>query len=235
MIRSLPGFAVLGVRASVIVTTLLTLGLLMADDVTASPGLGGGGFGGGGFHGGSVGHAAHVNNHVGWGGYGPTPAFGETVDPIGWKDPPAPGAPQPTPNPSGAANSGGAVSPTEFVAPKSANAGLGWFESGNDVLGNTAAANAVIGTTVASLPMGYETIGVSGENYYYRNGTFYHPGASGYDVVAAPIGAEVQNAPADGKFVGIAGQQYFVYKDTYFQAFYSGSGPVYRVVKNPNG
>lgn len=93
---------------------------------------------------------------------------------------------------------------------------------------------ATVGAPVASLPRGYETIGVSGLNYYYRDGTFYRQTDSGYVVVAAPIGAEIRNPPTDGEFVGIAGQQYFVYEGTYYEGFYSGSGPVYRVVQDPH-
>ena len=91
-----------------------------------------------------------------------------------------------------------------------------------------------IGTSVASLPRGCDTVHAAGVRYYYADGTFYQAADSAYQIVAPPIGIEVKQLPNAAEMATAGGQQYFVYNDTYYQALYGGSGVVYKVVEDPN-
>ena len=92
-----------------------------------------------------------------------------------------------------------------------------------------------IGTAVESLPRHHEILyGESGDSYYFHSGTYYQAAEQGFQVVKAPVGIEVENLPSTAEMVAIDRQQYFVYMDTYYQAFFGGSGVVYKVVDDPN-
>ena len=94
--------------------------------------------------------------------------------------------------------------------------------------------NASVGSVVPSLPRFYDTLWAANARYYFAEGSFYQATDSGYQVVAPPIGIEVDQIPRTAEMVKVEGQQYFVYHDIYYQAFYSGSGVVYKVVEDPN-
>ena len=91
-----------------------------------------------------------------------------------------------------------------------------------------------IGAIVTSLPNASETVYVSGEQYYYADGTYVQATDDGqYVVVVPPVGAQVSTIPADAELKTIDGKQYFVYSGVYYQALYGGSGMVYVVVADP--
>ncbi len=60
------------------------------------------------------------------------------------------------------------------------------------------------GMRIGSLPLGYSRLSVSGIPYYYYEGVYYEPQASGYIVVTPPIGAIVPELPpgAEAIYVG---------------------------------
>lgn len=87
---------------------------------------------------------------------------------------------------------------------------------------------------MTSLPHHTQTVYVSGQQYYYADGTYVLPGTDGqYVVVAPPVGAQVNTIPADAELMTINGKQYFLYSGVYYQAMYGGSGMVYVVVEDP--
>lgn len=91
-----------------------------------------------------------------------------------------------------------------------------------------------IGAIVASVPNESETMYVSGEKYYYSDGTYLQASGDGQYVVAeAPIGGSVKSIPTDAELKTIGGKQYFHYNDVWYQAFYGGDGMVYVVVEDP--
>src|SRR5579859_7062310 len=51
------------------------------------------------------------------------------------------------------------------------------------------------GYALNTLPPGYTSIYAAGNPYYYYDGVFYEPGASGYVVVTPPLGAVVGQLP----------------------------------------
>ena len=67
-----------------------------------------------------------------------------------------------------------------------------------------------------------------------EEGVFYAAADSGYEVIAPPIGATVATIPGSAELETVGGQQYFDLDGVYYQAFYSGSGLVYKVVEDPN-
>lgn len=62
------------------------------------------------------------------------------------------------------------------------------------------------GAVIATLPLGYETVNVGGVPYYYSEGDYYQPEASGYMEVAPPTGASVAALPPDAVPVNYNGQ-----------------------------
>ncbi|MDB6063896.1 MAG: hypothetical protein JWR26_104 [Pedosphaera sp.] len=62
------------------------------------------------------------------------------------------------------------------------------------------------GAVIATLPLGYETVYVGGVPYYYSDGYYYQPEASGYTEVAPPLGAGVGGLPPNAVPVSYNGQ-----------------------------
>jgi len=83
------------------------------------------------------------------------------------------------------------------------------------------------------VPVGSENGYAASQRYYYWEGVFYPSAASGYEVIAPPIGATVSTIPGRSQLETVGGQQYFDLDGVYYQAFYSGSGLVYKVVEDP--
>jgi hypothetical protein len=203
---------------------------------------GGGVFSGGGFNGGSIGSAGHVVNPPYYGGgyygypyqIGPTEIAGDgdmggtsgSSAPVGYGGTGG-GPPEQLQDGTGVYKSGGSG---EADGPSWDS---DWWANDPQAAARQKA-NAVVGATVASLPLGYETAYLSSQPYYYNKGTFYTATDSGYEVVVAPIGITVRNPPDGAELVTVNGQQYFQTGDTYYQALYSGNGLVYQVVEDPH-
>ena len=103
-----------------------------------------------------------------------------------------------------------------------------------DPRAGAAATDVSIGTAVASLPRGCDTVYASNVPYYFSDGTYFQEADSGYRVVAPPIGIEVKQLPSTAEIVKVGSKQYLVYNDVYYQALYGGSGILYKVVEDPN-
>lgn len=244
-------------RTLLVAISVVTCALLWIGDVAEAEGRGGGSFGGGGFHGGSVGNHRPVTRGYGYGygggylNYGgvtnPTP---ETSNPLGsggdqpYKvyGPREPGtAPPPTdtPDPLGPDDTRGAVAPGDALDqggpgdPLTGHLNDDWWVVGGSAKG-AAATGAAIGTTVTTLPIGYESGYVGKHQFYYREGVFYTAAASGYVVIEGPVGATVKTIPGSAKLDTVGAQQYFVLDGVYYQALYGTNGLVYKVVQDPN-
>jgi len=207
-----------------------------------------GGLGGGGFPGGSIGNSGHVSNrpyhpggYSGWGyPMGPTTVEGDqdlnsrgsgSAPPVAGTG--TGGGPPEKPEdgrgiyvPQGARDPGGASWDSDWWAQDP--------RTEEEIAAAAAVVNASVGSVVPSLPRFYDTLWAANARYYFAEGSFYQATDSGYQVVAPPIGIEVDQIPRTAEMVKVKGQQYFHYHDIYYQAFYSGSGLVYKVVEDPN-
>ena len=225
----------------------ITVGMLIVvpSAISAERG-GGGGFGGGGFHGGSIGSAGHVNNAYYGGGYSD---YTYPMGPVGFEGDSKPSGSGSGSGPAKAYTGSATVPPPPLedgrgvyvpLGPGGSAAGPSWNSDwwAQDPPGAAAeavaASDATVGTAVASLPRGYETVYLSTARYYFFEGTYYQAADSGYQVVAPPLGAEVQQLPNTAEMVKVDKQQYFIYNDTYYQALFAGSGIVYKVVEDPH-
>ena len=93
-----------------------------------------------------------------------------------------------------------------------------------------------VGALCATLPVGYTTVYVGGDPYYYYGGNYYVPDSDQYRVVAPPIGATVNYLPSGAKSVVIDGVTYYELDDTWYRRFFDSSGQViYQVVSSPLG
>ena len=74
------------------------------------------------------------------------------------------------------------------------------------------------GIRIATLPMGYRSIHVGPDPYYYYNGIYYRsaPGKQ-YEVVAPPLGARVSELPPGAKVTVIDGRKYYELDGTYYE------------------
>jgi uncharacterized protein DUF6515 len=87
------------------------------------------------------------------------------------------------------------------------------------------------GAFYASLPTGYVPLSVGGNPYYYYEGAYYQPQASGYVAVTPPIGAVVPQLPPGAEPVTL-GQATYYYVDG---AFYLPQAQGLVVVPPPLG
>lgn len=75
-----------------------------------------------------------------------------------------------------------------------------------------------VGIHITTLPVGYRSLYVGPNPYYYYQGTYYRPNSKKqYEVVAPPLGAVVDELPAGAKVTVIDGQKYYVLSGTYYQ------------------
>lgn len=206
----------------------------------------GGGVGDGGFHAGSIGNAGNVINHP----YNPGGYYGYAMGPTtieGDQDLNSRGRGS-APPVAGTGTGGGPPEPLQDgqgiyvrqgdISSEGATWDSDWWaqdpRTEEERAVTAVAADAAQGSVIASLPRGYDIVPAADGRYYFAQGNFYQATGSGYQAVAPPIGIEVKNIPASAEMVKVKGQQYFVYHEIYYQAFYSGSGVVYRVVEDPN-
>lgn len=229
---------------------LVSQGPLLAQRGGAAH-AGGGGFGGGGFHGGSIGNAGHVikRPYFPGGAYGYAYPMGSTEF-AGDQDLSSGDFGASSGAPTAYTGTGGGPPPAPlqdgtgvYVPPPGPGATPGaswdndWWGQDPRAVEDPAAggvADQGIGTAVASLPRGSDTVYASSDLYYFAEGIFYQAADSGYQIVAPPIGIEVKQLPNAAEMVKVDSQQYFVYNNTYYQALYGGSGVIYRVVEDPN-
>ena len=74
-----------------------------------------------------------------------------------------------------------------------------------------------VGFVAPVLPLGFISLAVGGNPYYYHGGYFYRPAPTGYVVVSAPLGAAVVSLPGSAVRVEIGGAIYYQYADVYYQ------------------
>jgi len=242
-----------------IAVSVVVCAILLMASLAEAEGRGGGNFGGGGFHGGSINNPGPVTGGYGVpygyypGGYlnyggvtNPTPETsnplgsggGDTYKVYGPREPGPATPPTDTPDPLGPDDTRGAVAPGDALNqggpgdPLTGHLNDDWWEFGGSAAG-AAGKGAAIGTTVASLPIGYKSGYLGSHQYYYREGVFYVAAASGYEVIAPPLGATVSTIPGRAELVTVDKQQYFDLDGVYYQAFYSDNGLVYKVVEDP--
>jgi hypothetical protein len=86
------------------------------------------------------------------------------------------------------------------------------------------------GKTYRKLPVGYKTVRVKRDRYYYHVGAFYRRGPSGYVYVRAPIGAIVVGLPVGYRSLWVGGISYYYYNDVFYRRVPSG----YMVVEAPS-
>lgn len=79
------------------------------------------------------------------------------------------------------------------------------------------------------LPIGFFSIVIGGEKYYYHAGVYYRHEPYGYVIVPAPIGARVAVLPFDRQIVYMSGVKYYFYNGTYYIPIATG----YEVVPPP--
>lgn len=241
-------------RFLLIAVSVMTGVLLMSGDVAqAGAGGGGGAFGGGGFHGGSINNPGPVTGGYGVpygyypGGYlnyggvtNPTPETsnplgsggGDTYQVYGPREPGAKTDPPPQLEPRGTVAPDDALDQGGPGDPLTGHLNDDWWEFGGTAA--TAAPGIAAGTTVARLPVGCEPGQVASQRFCYWEGVFYAAAASGYEVIAPPTGAAVSTIPGRAELETVNKQQYFDLDGVYYQAFYSGSGLVYKVVEDPH-
>lgn len=65
------------------------------------------------------------------------------------------------------------------------------------------------GFVISTLPPGYDQVYVGGNPYYYDQGLYYQPGASGYVVVSPPIGAMVPQLPPGAEPIQAGAIEYY--------------------------
>jgi hypothetical protein len=87
------------------------------------------------------------------------------------------------------------------------------------------------GMQVNVLPQGYFQLYAGGQPYYYYDGIYYQPQASGYVVAAPPIGAVVPAVPPGAETV-LAGPNVYYYADG---TFYVQQPNGFQVVSAPIG
>lgn len=87
------------------------------------------------------------------------------------------------------------------------------------------------GFVIGTLPPGYDQIYVGGNPYYYDQGVYYQPGASGYVAVTPPIGAVVPQLPPGAEPIQV-GPTTFYYAGG---AFYVQQPQGFLVVTPPPG
>ena len=85
------------------------------------------------------------------------------------------------------------------------------------------------------MPLGYRSIYVGGDPFYYYNGIFYQPYNNNYRVVAPPVGAEVAELPDGAKAVVIDGRKYFEFHGTYYKENIHDNGEIWYIVTGKNG
>jgi Family of unknown function (DUF6515) len=66
------------------------------------------------------------------------------------------------------------------------------------------------------LPLGFLSLVIGGEPYFYHDGWFYRRHGRGYVVVRAPIGAVVRVLPPGHAAVWVGRREYFVAYGTYY-------------------
>lgn len=87
------------------------------------------------------------------------------------------------------------------------------------------------GFRVKVLPLGYTTIRVGRNSFYFYDGVYYQPYNNGiYEVIAPPLGAVVHVLPVTSKTVTIGGQKYFQLGGTFYQENINGNKSSYIVV-----
>jgi len=114
----------------------------------------------------------------------------------------------------------------------------GYHYWGGHYGGASFATGMLLGMAVASLPPKHETVVVAGAPYYYVNGVYYAPAASGYTVVPAPVGASVEHPPAQVTNVYVNDEDLGYANGTYYKqepAAKEGGDPSYKVVTPPVG
>ncbi|MCW1923099.1 DUF6515 family protein [Luteolibacter arcticus] len=89
---------------------------------------------------------------------------------------------------------------------------------------------------ITTLPSGYRTVTISGNQYYTHGDRYYRPQGSGYVVVDSPYGSTtrtnttvVRELPSGHRVVTRQGQRYYQSGDVYYQSRSGG----YVVVDNP--
>lgn len=227
----------------IVVGMLVVQAPLLARGGGAAHARGGGAFGNGGFHGGSIGNAGHVNNRPYYGGgyYG----YGYQMGQTGFEGDGDLGGSGGGSGSITAYTGTGGGPPGELQDGRGVNKSPSQGDTGGPSWDSDwwdhdphpedhQAASGVVGATVASLPMGGDTVYLSSQSYYYYAGRFYESTDSGYAVVAAPIGISVRTLPDEADLINVNGQQYFQLGDVYYQALYSGNGLVYKVVEDPH-
>jgi hypothetical protein len=203
-----------------------------------------GDFGGGGFHGGSIGNAGNVGNRPYLpGGYS---GYGYDVGPVGFEGEgePARGGSSlsvhhgsATEPPAEPQDGRGVYVPRGEGTVEGPSWDTDWWSQDPRAAAEPAAdlpTDPAVGTTVASLPRGHDTLYSAHDRYYFHDGTYYQPAEAGFRVVAPPIGIEVEQLPSAAELVEVDNQQYLVCKGIYYQALFAGSGIVYRVVDDPS-
>jgi hypothetical protein len=74
-------------------------------------------------------------------------------------------------------------------------------------------------------------LSVGGQDYYYDQGVYYEPSASGYTVIAAPTGAAISQLPGGYETITL-GDAVFYYWGGVFYVEENGS---YKVIPAPEG
>lgn len=89
-----------------------------------------------------------------------------------------------------------------------------------------------VGVVISVLPVGYRTVYLGPNPYYYYSGVYYRPYRNNrYEVIDAPVGARVPELPSGADVEVINGQKFYEYEGTYYKEVITERGDIlYEVV-----
>ena len=86
------------------------------------------------------------------------------------------------------------------------------------------------GLRVNVLPVGFVTIHIGRDYYYYDEGVYYREIENEYEVVNPPVGAIVFDLPVDAEVVIYEGKVYYEYFDILYKKVETPKGDAYEIV-----
>ncbi|QLG44387.1 DUF6515 family protein [Costertonia aggregata] len=96
-------------------------------------------------------------------------------------------------------------------------------------------ARAPFSVRVRVLPVGYRSVAVGSNTYFYYYGTYYEKVSNKdeYEVIQPPIGAQVDALPEGYEVVEINDKEYFKFENTYYEPIIDNAKMEYYMVVAP--
>ncbi|WP_196889155.1 DUF6515 family protein [Aureivirga sp. CE67] len=86
------------------------------------------------------------------------------------------------------------------------------------------------GLRINLLPIGFQTVIVGTDSYFYFKGTFYKRLGNQYEVIHAPYNAVVYELPEEAVVVNINGKKYYEYNHVLYKVVTTPRGKAFKVV-----